>query len=245
MLSYFVNYGMNFHKGLGALQWRIPFALQMIPGVFLLVGIIFQNESPRWLVEKNRIEDARSALATVRGKLEDELSVIKELDEIVEDFQGHSELSLRQQLRAACESKQMFYRCSMGFTLMFWQQWTGTNSINYYSPQIFAAIGVNGTSAGLFATGIYGVVKVCFTALGLLFATEQLGRKWSLIIGAAGQAFAMFYIGIQNAVSPAVPGASLTGSSIFAIICVYLFVVFYSFGWSEIHHPSLSKVWLT
>lgn len=57
------------------------------------------------------------------------------------------------------------------------------NSINYYAPQIFKSVGLAGTSAGLFATGIYGVVKIVITALGLMLATEQLGRKWSLIIG--------------------------------------------------------------
>lgn len=52
-------------------------------------------------------------------------------------------------------------------------------SINYYSPQIFKAIGLQSNSAGLFATGIYGVVKVVITALGLMLATEQIGRKVS------------------------------------------------------------------
>lgn len=99
--------------------------------------------------------------------------------------------------------------------------------------RIFKAIGM-GSSAGLFATGIYGVVKVVVTAIGLAFMTEQLGRKWSLIIGALGQAFAMFYIGINQAVNPVSEGAALNGNSIFAIICVYLFVVFYSFGWGPI-----------
>ena len=74
--------------------------------------------------------------------------------------------------------------------------------------------------AGLFATGIYGVVKVVCTALGLAFATEQLGRKWSLLIGGAGQAFAMYSIGIQGAVAP----KELTPSSYYAIVCVYIFV---------------------
>lgn len=32
------------------------------------------------------------------------------------------------------------------------------------------------------------MVKITITALGLMFATEQLGRKWSLIIGGLGQA---------------------------------------------------------
>ena len=40
----------------------------------------------------------------------------------------------------------------------------------------------------------------------------------------------MFYIGINSAVNAVKDGDSLSGNSIFAIICVYLFVVFYSFG---------------
>ena len=40
----------------------------------------------------------------------------------------------------------------------------------------------------------------------------------------------MFYIGVNAAVNPVKAGDSLTGTSTFAIVCVYLFVVFYSFG---------------
>ena len=42
----------------------------------------------------------------------------------------------------------------------------------------------------------------------------------------------MFYIGVNQAVHP--PTGELDGNAIFAIICVYLFVVFYSFGWGPI-----------
>jgi len=44
----------------------------------------------------------------------------------------------------------------------------------------------------------------------------------------------MFYIGVNQAVNPVVEGAPLNGNSIFAIISVYLFVVFYSVGWGPI-----------
>ncbi|KAJ9645765.1 hypothetical protein H2201_003652 [Coniosporium apollinis] len=232
MFSYFVNYGMalNMQGSLSDLKWRVPFALQMLPGAILLAGIVFQNESPRWLVEKNRHSDAQSALAKVRGKPEDDPSVLQELNEIIEDFHGHEQLPLLGQLKAVCESKRVFYQASFAVILMVWQQLTGTNSINYYSPQIFQSIGLQGTNAGLFATGIYGVVKVVVTALGLMLATEQIGRKWSLISGAIGQAFAMYYIGINSAAHP--PSIyGLDGNGIFSIVCVYLFVVFYSFGW--------------
>lgn len=68
----------------------------------------------------------------------------------------------------------------MALMLQFWQQWSGTNSINYYSQQIFKSIGLSGTSAELFATGIDGVVRVTMTALIMMLAVEQLGRKWCL-----------------------------------------------------------------
>lgn len=230
-LSFFVNYGidLDIESPTDSAKWRVPFALQMIPGVLLFVGIIFQNESPRWLVEKNRLTDAAKALATVRRKAVDDPEVVQELDEIIADFNGHEKMTMMAQLREACKGKKMIYRSSFVVLLMFFQQWTGTNSINYYAPQIFRQIGLVGTSSGLFATGVYGIVKIVVTAIGLMAFTEQIGRKWSLIIGSAGQAFAMFYIGVNQAVHP--PTGELDGNSIFAIICVYLFVVFYSFGW--------------
>ena len=52
-----------------------------------------------------------------------------------------------------------------------------TFRINYYAPQIFQSIGLKGISAGLFATGVYGIVKMVVTAIGLMAFTEQLGRK--------------------------------------------------------------------
>lgn len=180
MISYFVNYGINrqITDPANSAVWRIPFALQMLPGLLLLL-IAWQNESPRWLIEKNRISEARHALAHVRGVPEDDRALQEELEEIVADFEGKEQLSLGMQVKAACSSKQMFYQSSIGVVLMFWQQWTGTNSINYYSPQIFESVGLSSASAGLFATGIYGVVKVVFTALTLMFGVEQAGRKVS------------------------------------------------------------------
>ena len=128
-LSFFVNYGINLQiTTLSSAKWRIPFALQMLPGVVLLAGILFQNESPRWLVEKNRIEDAGKALAKVRNKSVDDAQVKQELNEIVIDFQGHDRLPLMAQLKVAFGSKKMFYPFSFAVIIMFWQQWTGTNS---------------------------------------------------------------------------------------------------------------------
>lgn len=50
----------------------------------------------------------------------------------------------------------------------------------------------------------------------------------------------MFYIGINQCVHP--NDESLSGNNLFAIICIYLFVVFYSFGWGPIPYVVSSEV---
>lgn len=55
------------------------------------------------------------------------------------------------------------------------------NSIGYYAPQVFESIGIGGTNTTLFASGIYGLVKVIATIIFLFVGIEQFGRKRSLM----------------------------------------------------------------
>ena len=124
MISYFVNFGVNQSvSSTSSSQWRIPFALQILPGAILLIGILFQNESPRWLVEKNKIEAARKALSTVRSLPISSPLVDRELEDIVDDFNGHEKMPLIAQMKATCSSSKTFYTFMMAVTLMFFQQW--------------------------------------------------------------------------------------------------------------------------
>lgn len=59
------------HASNGAFQWRFPLALQIPPGVILLIGLIFfLPESPRWLIRNGRDEEAKAAFTKIRGDLD-------------------------------------------------------------------------------------------------------------------------------------------------------------------------------
>jgi hypothetical protein len=73
---------------------------------------------------------------------------------------------------------------------------------NYYAPQIFQGLGMSGTSVQLFATGVYGIVKVVGCFFFLVFVADSLGRRWSLLWTSAAQAISMYIVGIYGKVEP-------------------------------------------
>uniref|UniRef100_A0A0W0F923 Major facilitator superfamily (MFS) profile domain-containing protein n=1 Tax=Moniliophthora roreri TaxID=221103 RepID=A0A0W0F923_MONRR len=153
MLSFWVNYSAAKDMAPSEMQWRMPFIVQMIPGVLFLFSMVFQPESPRWLVEHGRPDEAAQTLAYIAQVSPEDESVQVTLDEIKAEFAGKKALSLWQQFLGMGESWPIVHRCFVPPLVMFFQQWTGTNAINYFSPQIFAGLGVDGTNAELFATG--------------------------------------------------------------------------------------------
>lgn len=121
-------------------------------------------------------------------------------------------------------------RAIISIVLMICQQMTGVNAIvsspcfcvlpspdehatdndavsqNYYAPQIFQNLGMNGTDSSLFATGVYGIAKTVACAVFLIFVADSLGRRWSLIWTAGAQTIVLFIIGIYGRVQPPVQG---------------------------------------
>jgi MFS family permease len=78
--------GFGFEKINGPIQWRFPLAFQCLPALILLFGIFFLQESPRWLVERDRHDEAKKVLQKLRsnGTLEQDKFVALELKEIVD-----------------------------------------------------------------------------------------------------------------------------------------------------------------
>lgn len=213
------------------MQWRIPFIVQMVPGVLFLVLMSFQPETPRWLVENGKFEEAARSLATGSGCKPDDESVRITLEEIKADYDGKERTPLFRQIIMMGESRTTALRCFIPSLVMFWQQATGTNAINYFSPTIFANLGLTSTTSGLFATGIYGVVKVIAVGIVLAFAVESLGRKRCLMIGGLGQGFMMLWIGGFSGIHPQ---SKVVPASYVSIVAVYLYAVFYCVGWGPL-----------
>ncbi|KAJ5097026.1 hypothetical protein N7456_007747 [Penicillium angulare] len=243
--AYWLDYGVSLHIPSSTKQWRTPVAIQLVPGGLMLIGLFFLKESPRWLMKQGRREEALASLAYIRNESENSEEVQKEIAEIhaaiEEETQATEGVTWKE-----CLQKSNRYRFFLGSVIMFWQQFSGTNSIGYYAPQIFESIGISSTNSSLFATGIYGTVKVVATAIFLFIGIDRWGRKNSLIGGAAWMAAMMFIIGAVLATHPPNPDSTSVSSASTAMVAmIYLYVIGYSFSWGPTPWVYLGEIFPT
>lgn len=175
LVSYLVDYGLA-----SGGNWRLMFGLAAIPAVILFVGILFQHESPAYLVKHGRIDEAREVLARLRGRdeIDDEIDDIRQVAEQQKASTARDLLAPR--VRAAL---------TVGVMLAVFQQITGINTVIYYAPSLLHGAGL-GNSASLLANVLVGGVNVLLTIVAIALL-DRVGRRPLLLIGTCGMAVGM------------------------------------------------------
>lgn len=249
VFGFWVNYGVERNISPdGDKQWHIPVAVQFIPaGMVLLTMPVFCVESPRWLFSKNKVEKGTKALCWVRNLPADHPYIVKEIAEIQASITHELEVSggkrSTMQIFKEIAAPGVRWRVIMGCLLMLLQNLTGINAINYYSPVILRSIGFTGTSVGLLATGIYGLVKQMTTVIFMLFIVDRYGRRPALLVGAVGAMVAMYYLAGYSALSNSFAGSPpADAGSRTALAMIYLYAIFYGFSWNGIPWIFVSEV---
>ncbi|KAJ5372716.1 hypothetical protein N7517_004722 [Penicillium concentricum] len=188
LVAQWLGYGCSFNQT--SFQWRFPLAFQCVPGLALISGVLFLNESPRWLMEKDRHEEALVSLQNLHGDGTAETSQYIELEfqEIRETIQAerlHTQISFTSILRKPSWRRRLILGCGVqAFGVL-----SGINVINYYGTRIYATLGFD-TQMSLMIIGISGALSIVFCTGGL-WALERVGRIKPLIVAAAGMAGAL------------------------------------------------------
>lgn len=199
-------------------SWRLMIGVAIIPSVLLLYGMTKLPFSPRWLVEQDRISEARQTLHQVRetrSEVREELADIQEMfekseEETVSGWKGMAKPWVRPALIA-------------GLGVAAFTQLSGIEMMIYYTPTFLGDAGFGHSASLLAAVGV-GVVYLVMTFLGKMIV-DKVGRRGLTLWTMPFAALTLFAMG-------AVFRHHLGGAHYGALVvtCLLLFMMFNSVG---------------
>ena len=170
LLAFISNYLLS---GVGENDWRWMMGVEAFPAIiytFLCLGI---PKSPRWLITKNRLDEAKE----IYGQIDPDGSFDNLVSEMNEDNskENNNESIFQPKYR---------FPLQLAFLVAFFNQLSGINAFLYYAPRIFEEGGLGESTSLLSSIGI-GVTNLIFTFIGISLI-DKLGRRQLMYIGSIG-----------------------------------------------------------
>jgi sugar porter (SP) family MFS transporter len=222
LVSYLVDYGLSSSQ-----NWRLMFGLAAIPAILMFTGMLFQRESPHWLVAQGREDEAREVLLRVR----EESDIDAEIAEV-------RDLSARRSSFRDVAAPAVRHVVVIGVTMAVFQQITGINTIIYYAPTLLSSAGL-GNSAALLANVVNGAVNVAMTIVAIRLL-DRVGRRPLLLGGTTGMAAGMIVVALTFAIG----GSQLHGGTAYiAIAGLLLYTGSFAVGLGPVFWLLISEIY--
>ena len=175
LLAFFSNY-LIARLDLGATDWRWMFGVEAFPAAAFFLLLFLTPQSPRWLLARRRVEEARAVLArlgTDTGSVDGEIEAI----EASLDLEHHS---LEEPLFQAAYRGPIL----LAIAIAAFNQLSGINALMYYAPAIFRMAGA-GQGSALFQSVLVGGTNLAFT-MAAMAVIDKFGRRNLMIVGSIG-----------------------------------------------------------
>ena len=178
LLAYLSNYLISTVAGtaLGDAQYRWMFGVQAVPAALFFLLLFATPQSPRWLVGRGRIEEARAVLnrcGSDTGNVEEELREI-EVSLQVKSGAGQEPFYCRKYRKPIL----------LAVAIAMFNQLSGINALIYYTAHIFKMAGYGATDALLQSVAI-GLTNLVFT-VAAMSVIDHFGRRRLMLVGSIG-----------------------------------------------------------
>ncbi|WP_203290709.1 sugar porter family MFS transporter [Maricaulis parjimensis] len=217
--------------------WRWMFWMELIPAVVFLLALFIIPESPRFLVFRNRTDQARLVL----GKLFGQEAAARKVDEIRGSIEKDHQPRLRDLIDPIARKIRPIVWVGIG--LACFQQLVGINIIFYYGAVLWQAAGFTESDA-LLQNVLSGGLSIASVTIAIL-VIDKIGRKPMLVIGSAGMAVTLALCTYAFSTGELVEGGGLKLSDqmgLVALIAANLYVMFFNFSWGPVMWVMLGEM---
>ncbi|KAF7810903.1 polyol transporter 5-like [Senna tora] len=205
LLGYISNYA--FSKLPLRIGWRLMLGIGAVPSVILGVGVLAMPESPRWLVMRGRLGEAKQVLNKTSDSKEEarlRLADIKQAAGIPENCDDDVVEVAGKQNTGEGVWKELFLHPTpavrhiliAALGIHFFQQASGVDAVVLYSPTIFQKAGITSDTDKLLATVAVGFVKTIFILVAT-FMLDRVGRRPLLLSSVGGMIFSLLTLALS------------------------------------------------
>jgi len=228
LLAFLSNYLIN-SLDIGLSAWRWMFGVEALPAAVFFLLMFLNPRSPRWLVARDMISEAKIVIMRLGG---DHDNVEMEIRDIQESLDAELD-SQKESLLQARYIKPIM----LAVAIAMFNQLSGINAVLYYAPRIFGMAGFGESSAMLSSVAI-GIVNLIFTMSALLII-DHFGRKKLMLYGSVGYIISLGAIALTFYQNDS--GFSDTGSTV-VLVSVLVFCASHAFGQGAVIWVFISEI---
>ena len=214
----------------GLAAWRWMFLVATLPALVYGTLVLGVPESPRHLVAKGRIDEARVVLRKVLN-MHSETALDNKLRDIEDSLRSENKPSLRDLCGKTAGLLPVVW---IGILLSVFQQFVGINVIFYYSSTLWHSVGFSEADS-FTITVVTSIVNVLVTLVAIALV-DKIGRKPLLVVGSAGMAITLglmawcFSQATGSGATLSLPGAT----GMVALVAANAYVVFFGVSWGPV-----------
>lgn len=219
----------------GLEAWRWMFMVEALPALIYGLVALSLPESPRFLVLRGKVEDAREVLRRVipADEVDDQL---EEIRHSLRDQGNEKPASLRGSLFGL---KPVVW---IGICAALLQQLTGINAIFYYSTTLWGSVGFSEADS-FTISAVTASINVAVTFVAIAFV-DRIGRRPLFLIGSLGTLASLgtmtmaFSTAVEVGGEPSLPG--MWGPV--ALVAANLYVIFFGATWGPVLWVLLGEI---
>ncbi|KAK1783639.1 general substrate transporter [Copromyces sp. CBS 386.78] len=210
-------------------SWRIPALLQAFPSIIQLAGIWWVPESPRFLIAKDKHDEALHILAKYHANGDANHPTVQfEFREIKETIRLEMETSKNSSYFDFFKTRGNRYRLAILLSLGFFSQWSGNAIISNYSGKLYETAGVHDSTAKLgLSAGQTGLALIVSLSMAML--VDKLGRRPAFLASTGGMLGTFVFWTLTSGLYGE---HNAKGADKAMIFFIWIFGIFYSLAWS-------------
>lgn len=219
-LSQWINLGLFFANG--SVSWRFPIAFPIALAIFTLVALPFQPESPRWLMQKGHLDEAKLVLAAIYDAPQDSPAVVESIRKM--------EFSLREANKGSFMGifsngkGRLLNRTLLAMFSTFSQQINGIGIIGFYTAVIYSRLlGISPIISRVLSGCTY--VFQFFCSFVVFYTIDRIGRRKLMLFGTIGMGSTCIIL--APLIANATRSTSCAGA---AVAFVFIFTMFFAVG---------------